>query len=70
MIKLNSPISAGLFFPKEQLKDSDRNYFAKSSFPLSNSQTKFDLIWRMCESYELWCRETKQSKLIKLNIID
>ena len=54
----------------DQLKDNDGNYFAKSSFPLSNSQTKFDLLWRMCESYELWCKETKQNKLITLNIID
>ena len=53
----------------EQLRDSDGNYFAKSSFPLSNSQTKFDLLWRMCESYELWCKETGQKKLIKLNLV-
>ena len=45
-------------------------YFTKSHFPLEISQRAFDHIWRMCESYELWCRETKQSKLIKLNIID
>ena len=54
----------------EQLKDNDRNYFAKSSFPLSNSQTKFDLIWRMCESYELWCKEVNQKKSITLGIAD
>jgi hypothetical protein len=24
----------------------------------------------MCESYELWCRETKQENLITLKIID
>ena len=53
----------------EQLRDSDGNYFAKSSFPLSNSQTRFDLLWRMCESYELWCKETGQKKLIKLNLV-
>ena len=54
----------------EQLKDNDGNYFAKSSFPLSNSQTKFDLLWRMCESYELWCKEVNQKKSIKLGISD
>ena len=54
----------------EQLKDNDGNYFAKSSFPLSNSQTKFDLIWRMCESYELWCKEVNQKKSITLGISD
>ena len=54
----------------EQLKDNDANYFAKSSFPLSNSQTKFDLLWRMCESYELWCKEVNQKKSITLGISD
>ena len=45
-------------------------YYAKSHFPLEISQRAFDHIWRMCESYELWCKETKQNKLIFLNIID
>ena len=54
----------------EQLKDNDGNYFAKSSFPLSSSQTKFNLLWRMCESYELWCKEINQKKFIKLGISD
>ena len=54
----------------EQLKDNDGNYFAKSSFPLSSSQTKFNLLWRMCESYELWCKEFNQKKFITLGISD
>ena len=45
-------------------------YYAKSSFPLEISQKAFDLLWRMCESYELWCKESKQKHLIILNIID
>ena len=45
-------------------------YFAKSHFPLELSQRAFDHLWRMCESYELWCKETKQNKLLKLNITD
>ena len=45
-------------------------YYAKSHFPLEISQRAFDHLWRMCESYELWCNETKQHKLIFLNIID
>ena len=45
-------------------------YYAKSHFPLEISQRAFDHLWRMCESYELWCKETKQSKLLILNIID
>ena len=45
-------------------------YFAKSHYPLELSQRAFDHLWRMCESYELWCNETRQSELIILNIID
>ena len=45
-------------------------YYTKSSFPLEISQRSFDFLWRMCESYELWCKESKQSELIYLNIID
>ena len=45
-------------------------YYAKSHFPLELSQRAFDHLWRMCESYELWCQETKQKNLIKLKIID
>ena len=45
-------------------------YYAKSHFPLEISQRAFDHLWRMCESYELWCKESKQDKLIALEIID
>ena len=45
-------------------------YYTKSHFPLEISQRAFDHIWRMCESFELWCKETKQPSFIKLNIID
>ena len=45
-------------------------YYAKSHFPLEISQRAFDHLWRMCESYELWCKESKQEKLITLKIID
>jgi hypothetical protein len=45
-------------------------YYAKNSFPLEISQRSFDYLWRICETYELWCKETKQPKLISLNIID
>ena len=45
-------------------------YYAKSHFPLEVSQRAFDHLWRMCESYELWCKETKQLELLFLNIID
>ena len=45
-------------------------YYAKSHFPLEISQRAFGHIWRMCESYELWCKESKQLNLIYLNITD
>ena len=45
-------------------------YYAKSHFPLEISQRAYDHLWRMCESYELWCNETNQKKLIYLNILD
>ncbi len=45
-------------------------YFTKSHYPLEISQRAFDHLWRMCESYELWCKETKQKKLIYLGLID
>jgi len=45
-------------------------YYAKSSFPLEISQRAFDHLWRVCESYELWCKETKQLNILPLNIID
>ena len=45
-------------------------YYAKSHFPLEISQRAFDHLWRVCESYELWCKETKQENLILLKVID
>ena len=43
-------------------------YYAKSHFPLELSQRAFNHLWRVCESYELWCKETKQDKLILLGL--
>jgi len=45
-------------------------YYTKSHFPLEISQRAFDHFWRVCESYEMWCKETKQENLINLNIIE
>ena len=45
-------------------------YYAKSHFPLEISQRAFDHLWRMCESYELWCKETGQNDLLILKIIE
>ena len=45
-------------------------YYTKSHFPLEISQRAFNHLWRVCESYEMWCKETKQEELITLNILD
>ena len=54
----------------KQLVQFPNLYHAKSHYPLKISQRAFDHLWRMCESYELWCKESKQTELIVLNIID
>ena len=54
----------------KQLIQFPNLYYAKSHFPLEISQRAFDHLWRMCESYELWCKESKQTELLSLNIID
>ena len=45
-------------------------YYTKSHFPLEISQRAFDHLWRVCESYEMWCKEVDQEDLIYLNIIE
>ena len=45
-------------------------YYTKSHFPLEISQRAFDHLWRVCESYEMWCKETDQENLTYLNIIE
>ena len=45
-------------------------YYTKDNIPLEISQRAFDHLWRICESYELWCKETDQHNLLILNIID
>ena len=54
----------------KQLIQYPELYYVKNHDPLKISQRAFNHLWRMCESYELWCKETKQNKLIILNIID
>ena len=54
----------------KQLINFPELYYAKNQVPLELSKRAFDHLWRMCESYELWCKETKQENLIYLKIID
>ena len=32
-------------------------YYTKSFYPLELSQRAFNHLWRICENYELWCKE-------------
>ena len=45
-------------------------YYAKSFYPLELSQRAFDHLWRICESYELWCNEIGDKNKISLNLVD
>ena len=54
----------------KQLIQFPNLYYAKSHFPLEISQRAFNQLWRICESYDLWCKESKQTELMVLKIID
>ena len=54
----------------KQLIEYPELYYTKSHSPLEISKRAFDHLWRVCESYELWCKETEQKDLILLNITD
>lgn len=54
---------------KEMIK-IPKLYDTKNNQLIELSKKAYNFLWRMCESYELWCRETKQENLITLKIID
>ena len=54
----------------KQLLQFPNLYYSKSKFPLAISRRAFDHLWRICESYELWCKESNQENLITLKIIE
>ena len=54
----------------EQLIKIPNLYDAKNNNLLKLSTRAYKLIFRMCESYELWCKETNQSQLIQLDVLD
>ena len=45
-------------------------YYDKSHFTLEIYQRAVDQLWRVCESYEMWCKETKKENVIKLDILN
>jgi len=46
------------------------NLYDSNNNLLELSARSYKLIFRMCESYELWCNETNQKNLIQLDILD
>ena len=54
----------------KQLIKFPKLYDTRNNAPLGVSKRAFEHLWRICESYELWCKETDQSQLLVLNIID
>tara|TARA_B100000787_G_C16127267_1_gene265596 strand:- start:140 stop:580 length:441 start_codon:yes stop_codon:yes gene_type:complete len=45
-------------------------YESKNNTLIDVSMRAHQFLWRMCESYELWCKETGQSEQLLLNITD
>mgnify|MGYP006135813497 CR=1 FL=1 len=45
-------------------------YESKNNTLIEASMRAHQFLWRMCESYELWCKETGQSEQLLLNITD
>ena len=54
---------------KQLIKFPESN-LTKKIYPTEISQQIFDHLWRMCESYELWCKEIGQLDNLTLKIID
>ena len=45
-------------------------YETKNNTLIKASNRAYQFLWRMCESYELWCKETNQPEVLTLRIID
>jgi hypothetical protein len=45
-------------------------YEVNNNTLIEASMRAHQFLWRMCESYELWCKETNQSEQLLLNITD
>ena len=53
-----------------QLIQFPKLYYTKSKIPVEISKRPFNHLWRICENYELWCKESGQYDLISLGVID
>ena len=45
-------------------------YETENNTLIEASDRAHQFLWRMCESYELWCKETNQPEILTLRIID
>ena len=45
-------------------------YETQNNNLIEASNRAHQFLWRMCESYELWCKETNQPEVLTLRIID
>jgi len=54
----------------KQLINTPALYETRSNTQTDPCNHAYQFLWRMCESYELWCNETGQSKELILKIID
>tara|TARA_B100000780_G_C20915635_1_gene364634 strand:+ start:221 stop:661 length:441 start_codon:yes stop_codon:yes gene_type:complete len=54
----------------KQLVEIPVLYDAKNNTQIAASNRAHQFLWRMCESYELWCNETNQPEQLVLRIID
>ena len=58
------------FFLQQEEKNLLRKYDVKNNSVINASMRSHQFLWRMCESYELWIKETNQSEQLLLKIID
>ena len=54
----------------KQLIEIPELYETKNNTLIEVSNRAYQFLWRMCESYELWCNETNQPEQLLLKIID
>jgi len=54
----------------KQLTKIPALYDTKNNTLIEVSKRAHQFLWRMCESYELWCKETDQMEQLSLNITD
>jgi len=54
----------------KQLVEFPKLYNTENNTLIDFSTIAYKFIWRMCESYELWCKETKKTEDLNLKLID